>query len=456
MRVLAHVNVLNVSVNSAYVSITATKQTKCNQAHTFMNRILYSTLLYLLSPLLLLYLTFRAAKSPAYRGRWAERFGLSRLQATDLLVHSVSMGETLAAIPLINKILTQYPHLTLTVTTTSPTGSAEVIKAFGDRVQHCYLPFDLPLCVARFLSQVQPKQCIIMETELWPNLLHQAKQRGVKLMLANARLSAKSAKQYQQRRKLVSPMLQALDVIAAQSPSTAERFIALGVPASKIEVTGSLKFDLTIGEQHIAKARLLRSEWQRLEVPVWVAGSVHPGEFDAMLSAHKNVLIRFPHALLVMVPRHPEQFEAAASRVKAAGLTLARRSQADKVDADTQVLLGDTMGELLSFYGAADQAFVGGTLIENGGHNPLEPAAMGLPVYVGPNFRDFAEIALMLQEAGALSVVKSSEDLALQLVDKFDDKEAYLLAREAGLKVVEDNKGALAAQFALVCGLLDQ
>lgn len=227
-----------------------------------MNRTLYSALLYLLSPLLILYLAIRAIKSPDYRGRWGERFGLSTLSRADLLIHSVSMGETLAAIPLIKQIQAAYPELSITITTTSPTGSAEVIKAFAGSVQHCYLPFDLPLCVARFLSQLQPKQIIIMETELWPNLIHQAKRRGIRLMLANARLSEKSANQYRGRPKLSLPMLRSLDLIAAQSPQAAQRFIDLGVEAEPVKVTGSLKFDLTIAPDLLEKAKELRKTWQ--------------------------------------------------------------------------------------------------------------------------------------------------------------------------------------------------
>ncbi|MCE9680435.1 lipid IV(A) 3-deoxy-D-manno-octulosonic acid transferase [Shewanella sp. AS1] len=420
-----------------------------------MNRTLYSALLYLLLPLLLLYLTFRALKSADYRHRWGERFGLTALKQTDLLIHSVSMGETLAAIPLIKQLMAQYPKLSITVTTTSPTGSAEVVKALGDTVQHCYLPFDLPWSIKRFLKQIQPRHCIIMETELWPNLVHQAKKHGVQLMLANARLSEKSAQQYSKWPKLTTPMLRSLDGIAAQSAQAAERFIALGVAPEKVQVCGSLKFDLTIDQTHIDKAMALRSDWQRKEIPVWVAGSVHPGEFEAIIAAHQNLLIRYPEALLVMVPRHPEQFELAASRIKAAGLSLARRSRKEQVDLSTQVMLGDTMGELLSFYGAADQAFVGGSLIVHGGHNPLEPAALGLPVYMGPNYRDFAEIAQMLRDAGALALVSSADDLSFHLTEKFDDKAAYLVAREAGLKVVEANRGALTKQLAMACRIIE-
>jgi len=419
-----------------------------------MNRFIYSILLYLLFPLLVLYLAVRAIKSPDYRGRWGERFGLTSLNKSDLLIHSVSMGETLAAIPLIRAIQQAHPQLSITVTTTSPTGSAEVKKAFGESVQHCYLPFDLPFSVRRFLKQVKPQYCIIMETELWPNLIHQASHSGVKLMLANARLSEKSAGQYQKQLTLSQPMLQSLDSIAAQSQQAAERFIALGVSADKIEVCGSLKFDLSVADDKREQARALRQQWRPATCPVWIAGSVHPGEFDAILTAHRHLLTISPDALLIMVPRHPEKFDAAAARITEAGFSLARRSLNESVDGETQVLLGDTMGELLTFYGAADQAFVGGTLIENGGHNPLEPAALGLPVFVGPHHWDFAEITGLLNEAGALKVVSSAEELGTALVGNFEDKSAYQVVSKAGLRVVDANKGALQKQFALANKLI--
>ncbi|MDT3279230.1 lipid IV(A) 3-deoxy-D-manno-octulosonic acid transferase [Shewanella scandinavica] len=414
-----------------------------------MNRFLYSTILYLLSPLLIVYLAFRAIKSPDYRGRWGERFGLTRLKSTDLLIHSVSMGETLAAIPLIRLIMQSHPELSITVTTTSPTGSAEVRKAFGDSVQHCYLPFDLPWCVRRFLRQVSPKSCIIMETELWPNLVAIAAKRGVRLMLANARLSAKSAAQYAKRPKLSRPMLQRLDVIAVQTQVEAQRFIELGVSQDRVTVCGSLKFDLSITPERLANAKLLRQTWGRKTSPIWVAGSVHPGEFDAMLTAHRQLLAQWPDALLIIAPRHPEQFSAVAEFVASQGFELIRRSSNLPVTATTQVLVGDTMGELLTFYGAADQAFVGGTLINNGGHNPLEPVAMGVPVMVGPNHWDFAQITQMLADAGGLKVVASADELAANLIEYFAKPELRLQAVNAGLAVVEANRGALQRQFLL-------
>lgn len=347
-----------------------------------MFRILYSVILYLLSPLVFGYFAFRAYKSRDYRGRFLERLGCTKLDTADVVFHCVSVGETLAAVPLIKKLMAQQPNCRITVTTTSPTGSAQVIKAFGDTVQHVYLPLDFSFAVKRFLQQTSPKVMVIMETELWPNLLHFAHHQGVKLLLANARLSAKSAKQYQSKGWLTRPMLKQLDNVLVQTQVEAERFASLGVSVDKINVCGSVKFDLVIEDALREKAKVLRAGWMRQQSPVWVAGSVHPGEFEAMLNAHKTLLAQYPDALLIMSPRHPEQFNLAAITVTQAGLTLARRSMNDEVNAQTQVLLGDTMGELLLMYGAADQAFVGGSLIENGAHNPLEPAAMGLPVMV--------------------------------------------------------------------------
>ena len=422
-----------------------------------MNRFSYSLLLFLLTPLLVVYLAFRAFKSADYRGRWGERFGLAHLKPSQLLVHSVSMGETLAAVPLIRQIQRAHPYTHITITTTSPTGSAEVVKAFAEdiragRVQHCYLPFDIAWCVNRFLRQVSPKYCVIMETELWPNLLHFAKKRGAKLMLANARLSEKSANSYQRRPQLSRPMLALLDSIAVQTEREAERFIALGVKPETISVCGSLKFDLTIPASKIVDAEALRSGWGKGDSPVWVAGSVHPGEFDLMLAAHKQLLARFPDSLLILVPRHPEQFEAAAVAIQAQHLQLVRRSQmlihqSHELAPSTQVVLGDTMGELLTLYGAADQAFVGGTLINNGGHNPLEPAAMGLAVMMGPNRWDFAEIAQLLEDAGALTSVSNAQALAAVLIKHVEDRKLLAEAQQAGLDVVKANRGALQKQF---------
>jgi 3-deoxy-D-manno-octulosonic-acid transferase len=293
-----------------------------------------------------------------------------------------------------------------------------------------------------------------METELWPNLVALAAKRGVRLMLANARLSAKSAAQYAKRPKLSRPMLQRLDVIAVQTQVEAQRFIELGVSPDRVAVCGSLKFDLSITPERLGNAKLLRQTWGRETSPIWVAGSVHPGEFDAMLTAHRQLLAQWPDALLIIAPRHPEQFSAVAEVVASQGFELIRRSSNLPVTATTQVLVGDTMGELLTFYGTADQAFVGGTLINNGGHNPLEPVAMGVPVMVGPNHWDFAQITQMLADAGGLRVVASADELAANLIEYFAKPELRQQAVNAGLAVVEANRGALQQQYLLAQSLI--
>ncbi|MCL2915087.1 lipid IV(A) 3-deoxy-D-manno-octulosonic acid transferase [Shewanella corallii] len=425
-----------------------------------MNRIGYSILVTLLSPLLLLYLALRGRKSPDYKKRWGERFGMTSLRSTDLLLHSVSMGETLAAVPLIRRLLSQHPELTLTITTSSPTGSAEVVKAFANelqagRVQHCYLPFDLPVCIKRFIRQLSPKVCIIMETELWPNLIHYAAGSGAKVILANGRLSAKSFAQYQKWPGISGPMLSKLDMLAVQTQAEAERYVELGVPGDKVQVCGSLKFDLQLDTRLRPTSMAMRTEWHKADVPLWVAGSIHPGEFDAVLAAHKALVTEYPHAMLIMVPRHPEQFDNAAEALVASGLKFVRRSEGTPVGADTQVLLGDTMGEMLKWYGAADFAFVGGSLIVHGGHNPLEAAALGLPVMMGPNYRDFLEITEMLQQAGNLSVVPDAEALVTKVLALASSAAIRELAGKGGFEVLERNRGALQRQFALVDNYLN-
>ncbi|WP_298774955.1 lipid IV(A) 3-deoxy-D-manno-octulosonic acid transferase [uncultured Shewanella sp.] len=420
-----------------------------------MARFLYSLLLYCLSPLVVLYLVFRSVKSKDYRHRWLERFGLKRLSQTDLLIHSVSMGETLAALPLIRAIKCAYPELSITVTTTSPTGSAEVVKSLGESVQHCYLPFDFSLCVYLFLKKLKPKYLIIMETELWPNLIHFAAGMDTKLMLVNARLSEQSMRQYQKYLKLALPMLNKVDLIATQSPLISQRFTSLGVSDKKLFACGSLKFDLNIDSDQQDKAVKLRQILKLKERFIWVAGSAHPGEFDDILNAHKQLLAVQPNALLILVPRHPEQFNAAAVAITAHQLSSVRRSDKVEVDLATQVLLGDTMGELLSFYGAAEQAFVGGTLIENGGHNPLEPAALGLPVLLGPHYWDFAEIADLLYEAGGLRFIDSAESLSQSLITYLQDNEACRKACMAALGVVDENRGSLTNHLNLIHSFIE-
>ncbi len=414
-----------------------------------MNRFWYSVLLYLAFPLLVIYLLIRAVKSPDYRGRWRERFGLTALRQTDVLIHTASMGETVAALPLIRKILASEPDIKLTVTTTSPTGSAAVVKAFGNQVQHTYLPVDIAFCVRRFLRRLQPEKIVILETELWPNLLHFAQKSHVKIMLANARLSEKSANKYRKWPALTSGIMNALDCVAVQTLAERRRFISLGLPENNIRVTGSLKFDISIKDELLKQGRSLRKDWNKQRAPVWIAASAHPGEFDAIIEAHRLLLRRHADALLILVPRHPEKFSDAAKRITQRQLLMSRRSLNETVSAKTQVLLGDTTGELVMFCAAADQAFIGGSLIGHGGQNPLEAAAAGLGLVMGPSRYNFTDICQLLTEGGAMAECAGGVSLAGVLSGSFDDVTELKRRQQRAKTIVSDNKGAADRQFAL-------
>ncbi|HSC83364.1 MAG TPA: lipid IV(A) 3-deoxy-D-manno-octulosonic acid transferase, partial [Pseudomonas sp.] len=369
-----------------------------------MNRRLYTLILHLALPLICLRLLWRAWRAPAYGRRIGERFafGLGAFAPGGIWVHAVSLGESIAAAPLIRELLARYPHLPITVTSMTPTGSERIQALFGSRIQHCYLPYDLPWACKRFLCKVQPQLAVIMETELWPNHIHQCAMRGVPVVLANARLSERSARGYARFTKLTAPMLGELSLIAVQSEAEAERFRQLGARPDCVEVTGSIKFDLSVDPQLQQRATALRAEWGATARPLWIAASTHAGEDEIILAAHRQLLQQFPQALLILVPRHPERFASVFELCTREGFGTVRRSLGVAVTAETQVLLGDTLGELLFLYALADLAFVGGSLVANGGHNLLEPAALGKPLLSGPHLFNFLEIATLLREAGDL------------------------------------------------------
>ncbi|MGO2768247.1 lipid IV(A) 3-deoxy-D-manno-octulosonic acid transferase [Pseudomonas taetrolens] len=412
-----------------------------------MNRTLYTLLFHLGLPLVAIRLWLRARKAPAYAKRIGERFAvnLPALHPGGIWVHAVSVGESIAAAPMIRALLKRYPELPITVTCMTPTGSERIQAMFADepRIQHCYLPYDLPWAAARFLARVQPKLAVIMETELWPNHIHQCAKRGIPVALANARLSARSAKGYARFAGLTRPMLEEMSLIAVQTETEAERFRQLGARPECVEVTGSIKFDLSIDPQLLIKACELRESWQAQERPVWIAASTHEGEDEIVLNAHRQLLANYPDALLILVPRHPERFNAVFERCQREGFASVRRSTGEPVNARTQVLVGDTMGELLLLYALADSAFVGGSLVPNGGHNLLEPAALAKPVLSGPHLFNFFEIAAMLREAGALEEVEDAQGLALAVQRLFELPQDAQRMAQAGLNVMQANQGAL-------------
>ncbi|MDY1016915.1 lipid IV(A) 3-deoxy-D-manno-octulosonic acid transferase [Pseudomonas coleopterorum] len=412
-----------------------------------MNRTLYTLLFHLGLPLLAVRLWLRARKAPAYGQRLGERFAyrLPPMEPGGIWVHAVSVGESIAAAPMIRQLLLRHPELPITVTCMTPTGSERIQALFAGepRIQHCYLPYDLPWASGRFLDHVRPRLAVIIETELWPNHIHQCARRGIPVALANGRLSERSARGYARFSRLTAPMLAEMSLLAVQTQVEAERFLALGARPECVQVTGSIKFDLNVDPTVPVRAARLREQWQASERPVWIAASTHEGEDEVILAAHRQLLASHADALLILVPRHQERFASMHALCRAQGFTTVQRSLDQPVTAATQVLLGDTMGELLFLYALADIAFVGGSLVANGGHNPLEPAALTKPVLSGPHMFNFLEIGAMLREAGALVEVDDAQGLATAVRQWIELPRDAVRSGEAGLAVMRANQGAL-------------
>lgn len=419
-------------------------------------RWLYTIIFYLSLPFIMIRLCLRARRAPAYAQRWRERFGFIKpVRATKPVIwfHTVSVGEFLGALPLIRQ-LQQAAAVHLVITTTTPTGSERVRAMLGDSVDHVYAPYDTPDMVARFLRRVKPRLLVIMETELWPNTIAACNARSIPVVLINARLSARSARGYQRFSAITRPMLQQLSAVAIQHQDDATRFAALGLPAAVSHITGNIKFDLTLSAELVAQASRLKKQWsedgQRL---VWIVASTHQGEDEQILDAFTQLRASGDSAaqtlLLVLVPRHPERFNRVADLCQGRGFSVQRRSSGQS-PAGVDILLGDTMGELLLLFGASDIAFVGGSLVANGGHNFIEPAAWQLPLLSGPHVFNFAEVSRLLVEAGALAHVNSSAMLAQQVQLLLSDKELRTARGQAARTVADANRGALAKTVSLI------
>jgi 3-deoxy-D-manno-octulosonic-acid transferase len=420
-------------------------------------RILYSILFYALVPLVCLRLLWRGRRVPGYRRRWLERFGfVPPVQAADsvIWVHSVSVGETIAAAPLIRELQRRYQGTTLAVTTSTPTGSDRVRALFGDSVYHVYAPYDLPGAVGRFCRRTRPDLLIIMETELWPNLIARCRRQGIPVVVANARLSQKSADGYRRFRWLTGPMLEQITVVAAQSKDDGERFLRLGLGTEQLAVTGNIKFDIEITPLQEDSAQSLRRNWQGSSARnILLAASTHRGEDDIVLDAFSVLKQRFPELLLVLVPRHPDRFEEVAALCHSRQFSLVRRSLGANPSAETDILLGDTMGELPVFFGASDIAFVGGSLVPVGGHNLMEPAAWGRPVISGPHLFNFSEASSLLQRADALTVVGSADDFAGAVESLLTDEALAERRGRSAREVIEANRGAMAKLLQVIADL---
>ena len=422
-------------------------------------RYLYSALLYALMPLVLLRLLWRSRRAPAYRQRLAERFGIFDTDfdsgTPTIWLHAVSVGEVLAAAPVIESLLLTYPGQRIVVTTTTPTGSQQVSTLFGERVFHVYAPWDLPGAVRRFLRRTRPALLLLMETELWPNLLHCTRAGGCKIMLANARLSERSARGYARFPRFTRELLATLDTVACQSAADGQRFVALGLPLEALQVTGSIKFDLDLDAPIRARVASLRRDFAADTRPVVLAASTHRGEDEQILAAFARLRQARDNCLLVLVPRHPERFDEVHALCARGGWQVLRRSAGTRPEPGDDVVLGDTMGELLSLLGVATVAVIGGSLVDRGGHNVLEAAAWGVPVVTGPSMYNFVEISKLLTAAGAMIMLDDPRQLAPCLIALLGDAQRCREMGAAGQQVVADNRGAKERLMALVARNLD-
>ena len=412
-------------------------------------RLFYTLLLTLVAPLLLFGLYKSKPNKPKFGRRWKEHFGITpRIKSNQrpIWIHAVSVGESIAAVPLIKELKKQNPDQTIVVTTTTSTG-AEQIEKLGELVEHRYMPIDFSFAVKGFLKAVNPTHMLIIETELWPNTLHQVSQFGVPITVVNARLSEKSHNNYAKVQSLFDSLHPCLTKVLCQTESDALRFESLGIDKSKLAITGSIKFDIQISDEVREKGKTLRKELGESR-SVWIAASTHEGEDEQVLEAHKRVLESHPNALLIIVPRHPERFDDVFELSQTFGFETERRTKQMNKQAPitdrTQVYLGDTMGEMLILMGAADVCFMGGSLIGDkvGGHNVLEPAALGVPVISGPSYYNFKQIVEKMLKANAISAVDNNQ-LNNQLLSMFTSLDSRKAQTVNAKTIVEQNVGAI-------------
>lgn len=409
-------------------------------------RLIYTLLLALVSPILLFGLYKSRPNKPKFGSRWKEHFGITPKLASGqrpIWIHAVSVGESIAAVPLIKALKKQNPEQAILVTTTTSTGAEQVAK-LGDLVEHRYMPIDFSFAVKGFLKATKPKQMLIIETELWPNTLNTVYKAGVPITVVNARLSEKSCQNYAKVQPLFNLLHPNLTQVLCQTESDAERFARLGVAKEKLTVTGSIKFDIQISDEVRTKAKELRSALGEKR-PIWIAASTHKGEDEQVLKAHKEILERYPDALLILVPRHPERFDRVFELCQEQGFETTRRTASQTIESSTQVYLGDTMGEMLILIGSADVCFMGGSLIGDkvGGHNVLEPAALGVPVITGPSYFNFSEIVDSLKDASAILLSQDYLSLTKQITNMLSNKRDRTKIINNALNIVKSSQGSI-------------
>ena len=408
-----------------------------------MLRGLYVVALYLLAPVTVYHLIWRGFRQSDYFQRWNERYAVygDEPHAATIWVHAVSVGEVNAAAPLVNALRTRRPDLRILVTSITPTGSARVRALWGDKVEHVYLPYDLPGAVSRFLRHYRPRLALVLETELWPNLLFGCRDHGVPAYIVNARLSERSLRGYRVLRPLLRRALRTLRAVLAQSEGDAARFVSLGAAAETTLVSGNLKYDVAVGAGWPAFATAFAGRIGAR--PAWIAASTHAEEEAAVIAIHRRLRGRWPELLLLWAPRHPERFKAVAQQAVDAGWRVATRKLTQWPDREDAVFVIDTLGELMPFYGCAQVAFVGGSLQDIGGHNLLEPAAVGTAVVSGPHLRNFADIAGHMRAAGALQVGADVQEIGDRIERLLGDADARAAMVAAAHALVDHGRGAL-------------
>lgn len=413
-------------------------------------RFFYNLTTYLLLLPYALYWCARVIGNRNYRAKLPQRFGFGYPALNHCIwIHAVSVGEVVAAAPLVRALMRQYPQHTMLVSTVTPTGAARVAALFDDRVQHCYIPFEAPYAVNHFFNTVQPVIALIMETEIWPNLYRGCGVRGIPLVLVSARISPRSVDSYRSLLPLFRETLSHGIVIAAQSAADAERFLSLAANPERTRVTGNIKFDIELPDDLAERGRALRAELFGKR-PVWIAASTHDGEEALVLDAHEEMRRTLPDLLLLLVPRHPERFAVVRDMLQRRKMSYVARTDEAACNSDTTVFLGDTMGEVTLFYSASDIAFVGGSLVPVGGHNLLEPAAVGVPIVTGPHVFNAQEIADNFVAADACRIVETASELAPAISELFSKPAVAEQLVVNGRAILESNRGALARLMGLI------
>ena len=424
-----------------------------------MARFLYSLLISLLSPLFVLRLLVKSVNEPGYRRQWWRRFALgmpSRVRSGDGLiwVHAVSVGELLAVAPLVERMLQEWPDKAVLITNTTPTGSEQTQKLFGDRVEHTWFPFDTPLVTGAFLRHWSPQLVVMVETEIWPNIMASAREQGIPVALVNARLSARSARGYARLGDFTRETLKSFSLIAAQSKSDDRRFRRIGADPGAMQVVGSIKFDIDLaarrGQLEVIKSELGSDIKSRL---LWAAASTHPGEEQLVIAAYQALRQRGIETRLLLAPRHPNRTADIIKLLERASLSYQRRSDKTPISTETDVLIIDTLGELSAFLGLADAAFIGGSLVPRGGHNPIEAAAWGCAVITGPHVINFATIVRDMERGGAIRVVVDQQELADRLASVWEGDTLDSDAKRAQT-FIETRRGATRRQLDLLKALL--